>query len=360
MAYDLSVTFTISGRHYDRVGLIYGAGRGLAQSSRIHAPGSGYSIELAAVIEMLKDVDNGHFSAEELHSIFHRFIEQRESKSQCCTDCDDAFDSHVAALKSFEQETEMRDQIETDREHADYLLTATSIHAADCRSAKIQAPTHPGTLHEFVHVFGYGSHGVPENGSYDLMSEPELIAWFLKHNTERRRCRRICKLCKHRMPAPLKSPEITPACWDWVPPVIKFDQPSSIATAMQHLEDWQAGRCAICILPSTLVVDHDRTTGLVRGLLCNSCNPREGKSLDAVFKNYRQKHPATILDLEVSYFAWKDHKLRTSKKAMPRGISALLPPTTRRRPPGDPTTDRNLGDPTNAQHSTNLMETETE
>jgi hypothetical protein len=43
--------------------------------------------------------------------------------------------------------------------------------------------------------------------------------------------------------------------------------------AYDGLVQAQHGRCASCQrVPERLVVDHDHTTGEVRGLLCNGCN----------------------------------------------------------------------------------------
>ena len=40
----------------------------------------------------------------------------------------------------------------------------------------------------------------------------------------------------------------------------------------------QAGLCAACGHPGCPCADHDHWTGLLRGLLCRSCNNREGRS----------------------------------------------------------------------------------
>ena len=42
------------------------------------------------------------------------------------------------------------------------------------------------------------------------------------------------------------------------------------------LLSYQGARCAICGNVSKLSIDHDHTTGKVRGLLCQACNTRLG------------------------------------------------------------------------------------
>lgn len=64
----------------------------------------------------------------------------------------------------------------------------------------------------------------------------------------------------------------------------------------------QQGTCALCLAPgpgSTLVVDHEHPTGLVRGLICQSCNLAEGRTPaghDPVIDAYRANPPAAGTD----------------------------------------------------------------
>ena len=55
------------------------------------------------------------------------------------------------------------------------------------------------------------------------------------------------------------------------------------------LMEMQGGACAVCGAVVVLIVDHDHETGLIRGLLCRSCNIREGQMasglLDVVYED---------------------------------------------------------------------------
>ncbi|WND24133.1 endonuclease domain-containing protein [Streptomyces violaceus] len=68
---------------------------------------------------------------------------------------------------------------------------------------------------------------------------------------------------------------------------------------------WQNGRCAVCEdVGFELVTDHDHVSGLVRGLLCRSCNTLEATNggEDSVFGRYRSRPPTQILGLEMRYW----------------------------------------------------------
>lgn len=104
------------------------------------------------------------------------------------------------------------------------------------------------------------------------------------------------------------------ACWSW--PVTDEhrrraaeanscpDADEAYVLAAQLLNDWQAGRCAICAGRSE-VDDHDHQTGLVRGELCRSCNTLEAFAYlpGNAFARYRTRSPANILSLTIRYYS---------------------------------------------------------
>ena len=73
-------------------------------------------------------------------------------------------------------------------------------------------------------------------------------------------------------------------------------------SGIEALRRWQAGACAMCAAaPRRLLVDHDHRSGLVRGLLCTSCNTAEGLQSAPSFVAYRGRPPAVMLGVEEQY-----------------------------------------------------------
>jgi hypothetical protein len=87
-----------------------------------------------------------------------------------------------------------------------------------------------------------------------------------------------------------------PVCWSWEMVISEGDDDRSVFRA------WHAGRCAVCgYCDVRLVDDHDHDTGLIRGMLCRSCNRREPHD-NGLFRKYRERPPAQILGIHLRYW----------------------------------------------------------
>ena len=92
-----------------------------------------------------------------------------------------------------------------------------------------------------------------------------------------------------------------PVCHAWEPPAA--DQP----LGWDLLMEWHQDRCAICGAldggSRGLKFDHCHDSGMVRGLLCASCNLREGhdSGRDEKFTLYRDRPPALIVGWTFQY-----------------------------------------------------------
>lgn len=96
---------------------------------------------------------------------------------------------------------------------------------------------------------------------------------------------------------------MAPACWGWtVPDGFRPQDPDPDVSGLGAIEDWQAGRCAICASRASLVTDHDHSTGLVRGLLCQRCNTAEAFRSVGPYGRYRERPPAAILGVQARYW----------------------------------------------------------
>jgi hypothetical protein len=101
-----------------------------------------------------------------------------------------------------------------------------------------------------------------------------------------------------------------PACWAWDKACwicLDVPQPCDHHLPLWRLWIFHAGSCGICGLETEaggLYHDHDHRTGLLRGLLCRSCNTIEGQAggwLLPRFIAWRELPSAALLDIEIYY-----------------------------------------------------------
>ncbi|NUP15412.1 MAG: hypothetical protein HOZ81_04775 [Streptomyces sp.] len=96
---------------------------------------------------------------------------------------------------------------------------------------------------------------------------------------------------------------MAPACWGWtVPESLALRNSAPDVAGLAAIEEWQAGRCGICAAKGSLVTDHDHSTGLVRGLLCQRCNTAEAFRAAGPYRRYRERPPAAILGVLARYW----------------------------------------------------------
>ena len=148
------------------------------------------------------------------------------------------------------------------------------------------------------------------------LSEEELASLTARATAERGHIVRKPQLAWCRWDGP--GPRTEPACWRLEVSEEVAQQALQVTTqqdAVGLMEDWQEEHCAVCGKDQGrrgghLVTDHDHNTGLVRGMLCRSCNSREGHADYEPFLGYRLRNPASILGLSIPYSGmwWVDGK----------------------------------------------------
>jgi hypothetical protein len=85
-----------------------------------------------------------------------------------------------------------------------------------------------------------------------------------------------------------------------------LEGPAGVAhwSGLSAIIAWQEGRCAICGAAALdLVTDHDHTTALIRGRLCQGCNNNEARSDEPRYVAYRARPPAAILGVQEVYWS---------------------------------------------------------
>lgn len=89
----------------------------------------------------------------------------------------------------------------------------------------------------------------------------------------------------------------------------KLKQSEVIVVKAAILSKRQEGRCALCrmeLKPAGACLDHNHSTGLVRGVLCRNCNGIEGKIKNLVVRARRGMEFEDYLGQVIKY--WLHHR----------------------------------------------------
>lgn len=113
-----------------------------------------------------------------------------------------------------------------------------------------------------------------------------------------------------------------PVFLDWP----THDLPSKCPPSLYLVSMWHLDECAICGSRGYTLVDHDHATHMTRGMLCRSCNSREGALHGGAYAMWREGcNPGRIYGLAEEYwstFTSLEHLPSPSSDTMRRGAEA--------------------------------------
>ncbi|WP_339153626.1 endonuclease domain-containing protein [Actinomadura luteofluorescens] len=285
-----------------------------------------WSIDLPAVLWFLERIDAGDVEARTVARALRQAVRR---ESGCCSDCDLAMPYFDEARRRHEENVQAweRQQEQIDLEKFPYILNKGKIHTVSCRyPPQPSLEKLPGGLHEFSGLFRACNHKLDavfaeldrrSSSRAQRINEVYVQDYIARHGVAAMKAK-LCRSCKPALPAAGPAEEaLRPACWSWSLESAKVEELWAVAAqspntrvnvleehrvAYTVLELWQGSRCAVCaVVKGPLVRDHDRSSGLIRGLLCNPCNTAEGRSTSELFDNYRVRPPAGMLEVEILY-----------------------------------------------------------
>lgn len=119
-----------------------------------------------------------------------------------------------------------------------------------------------------------------------------------------------------------------PVCWDWEIPDEVWYSAAKVKSNKDVIDLFMfwCPVCSVCGRPDEmLVLDHDHSSWLIRGLLCESCNGAEHQTIkrEALFDNYRHINPAYLLGLEIKYTRLGKYNPRQLNRAVYQELQTI-------------------------------------